>query len=202
MTLKLEELRVADEIVAHEGVFSCCVIGKTYTVYSHIDKLAIQCEIHSLDGWHYLTNNQLNYFTRFIQHNGGWIGVDLDCTLAIYDGWKGPYNIGAPIAPMVERVKAWIAAGRDVRIFTARVTERETNADGSEHDIAKVRACIEAYCLKHIGKVLPITNIKDWDMMELWDDRAVQVRPNTGIVLADELEAIKNAEAEPKYPNG
>lgn len=33
----------------------------------------------------------------------GWIGVDLDGTLAEYDGWKGPDEIGAPVEPMVER---------------------------------------------------------------------------------------------------
>lgn len=41
---------------------------------------------------------------------------------------------------------------------------------------------IENWCLKHIGKKLPVTNIKDFGMIELWDDRAVQVVPNTGEV--------------------
>ena len=54
----------------------------------------------------------------------GWIGVDLDGTLAEYNGWQGPANIGAPIPAMVERVKAWLEEGRDVRIFTARVGPR------------------------------------------------------------------------------
>ena len=39
----------------------------------------------------------------------GWIGVDLDGTLAEYLGWQGMGHIGEPIAPMVERVKAWLA---------------------------------------------------------------------------------------------
>jgi hypothetical protein len=30
---------------------------------------------------------------------GGWIGVDLDGTLAHYDGWKGIDHIGEPIKP-------------------------------------------------------------------------------------------------------
>lgn len=38
----------------------------------------------------------------------GWIGVDLDGTLAEYLGWQGMGHIGEPIAPMVERVKAWL----------------------------------------------------------------------------------------------
>ncbi len=39
---------------------------------------------------------------------------------------------------------------------------------------------IQAWCLEHVGEVLPVTPAKDYDMVELWDDRAVQVIPNTG----------------------
>lgn len=121
----------------------------------------------------------------------GWIGVDLDGTLAVYDGWRGPYHIGAPIPTMVERVKKWLEEGEDVRIFTARVTDSKTNTDGSEHDLEKVRRAIDRYCIEHIGQALPITNVKDWSMKELWDDRAVQVQTNTGVVLEEELRAAK-----------
>ena len=38
--------------------------------------------------------------------NRGWIGVDLDGTLAMYDQWAGAGHIGEPIPLMVERVKA------------------------------------------------------------------------------------------------
>ena len=51
----------------------------------------------------------------------GWIAVDLDGTLAEYHGWVNTFNIGAPIPVMAERVRSWIADGKDVRIFTARV---------------------------------------------------------------------------------
>jgi hypothetical protein len=34
----------------------------------------------------------------------GWIGVDLDATLAKYDGWKSADHIGEPIPAMVDRV--------------------------------------------------------------------------------------------------
>jgi hypothetical protein len=47
-------------------------------------------------------------------------------------------------------------------------------------DVAAVRAHIEMWCLRHIGVVLPITNQKDYGMIELWDDRCVQVITNTG----------------------
>ncbi len=35
--------------------------------------------------------------------NSGWIGVDLDGTLAHYEGWNGANHIGEPLAPMLER---------------------------------------------------------------------------------------------------
>lgn len=100
----------------------------------------------------------------------GWIAVDLDGTLAHYDGWKGIDHIGEPVPLMVARVKAWLADGRDVRIFTARV------ADGA----IETRTFIVEWCAKHIGQALPITNVKDFGMVELWDDRCVQIELNTG----------------------
>jgi hypothetical protein len=71
---------------------------------------------------------------------------------------------------MRTRVVRWIAEGRDVRIFTARVTD----------DRPEVIEAIEKWCQRHLGRKLPITNVKDHFMTELWDDRAVQVEKNTG----------------------
>jgi hypothetical protein len=104
----------------------------------------------------------------------GWIGVDLDGTLAHYDGWKGIEHIGEPIAPMVARVKQWLAEGVDVRIFTARIAGR---------DALTVENIINRWLLKHVGQMLPVTNIKTMSMIELWDDRAVCVERNTGRIL-------------------
>lgn len=105
--------------------------------------------------------------------SSGWIGVDLDGTLAEYTSGdfanKGPNFIGKPIQKMLDRVKQWLAEGKDVQIFTARAT------DGN-----LTRRAIAAWCIYHLGKELPITHCKDYDMIELWDDRAVQVIPNTG----------------------
>lgn len=102
----------------------------------------------------------------------GWIGVDLDGTLAQYDGWQGVEHVGAPVPAMLARVKEWLRLGGDVRIFTARASVRS--------DAAQAIAAIEKWCLQHIGVILPITNCKDYGMVELWDDRAVQVIKNTG----------------------
>lgn len=110
----------------------------------------------------------------------GWIGVDLDGTLAEYAGWQGPAHIGRPVERMLRRVKEWLAEGKDVRIFTARVSYDAGN-DERMAQASAARLAIEAWCGNHLGRVLPITNIKDYGMYELWDDRAVQVFPNTGV---------------------
>jgi hypothetical protein len=82
---------------------------------------------------------------------------------------------------MLQRVKAWLAAGQHVKIFTARVCEhgRLDDSDG-EPKTVDVITPIENWCLKHLGQKLPVTNVKDYYMIELWDDRAIQVIPNTG----------------------
>lgn len=108
----------------------------------------------------------------------GWIGVDLDATLAHYDGWQGPGHIGPPVPAMLARVRSWLQDGHpkygrvDVRIVTARVALPE-QAD-------EVVAAVEAWTLEHLGVALPVTNSKDLGMIELWDDRVVQVEANTG----------------------
>jgi hypothetical protein len=136
----------------------------------------------------------------------GWIGVDLDGTLAHYDGWKGADHIGAPIPAMVERVKGWLAEGKTVKIFTARAycppeptppfsIDRQSIGEEAATEIERVYAewkvrWTEVYCvvrpilhdwlLDHIGQALEVTCTKDYGMIELWDDRAVRVIPNTG----------------------
>lgn len=104
-----------------------------------------------------------------------WIGVDLDGTLAHYDGWRGPTYIGEPVGPMVRRVQEWIAQGRVVKVFTARVS------GGDGRDMQQVRNAIAAWTKRHIGVELTATCIKDYAMIELWDDRCVRVIPNTGM---------------------
>lgn len=111
-----------------------------------------------------------------------WIGVDLDGTLAHYEPGE-PYDptfVGEPIPLMVERVKGWIAEGREVRILTARM------AVDSPQEHWDVRSAIQDWCAAHLGKVLEVTCIKDHGMIELWDDRAVRVVKNVGTVSSQE----------------
>lgn len=98
----------------------------------------------------------------------GWIGVDLDGTLAHYDGWRGPEHIGKPVPVMLARVKEWVAQGVTVKIFTARCCIPE--------QVPPIREWLERYSLGG----LEVTNVKDFGMIELWDDRCVRVIPNTG----------------------
>lgn len=103
----------------------------------------------------------------------GWIGVDLDGTLANYDGWYGPAHIGEPIEPMVERVKDWLDQGLEVRIFTARASVPEY--------IPYVKKWLEKQGLPP----LTVTNEKDFGMICLWDDRCIEVVTNKGMPKLD-----------------
>lgn len=121
----------------------------------------------------------------------GWIGVDLDGTLAYWDVDVFP-EIGLPLPAMVDRVKAFLADGRDVRIFTARVgiVPELKNDAGQAADAAFAldqTAKIERWCQEHLGQVLPVTATKDFHMVLLYDDRCVQMVTNTGEALQDQL---------------
>jgi len=106
----------------------------------------------------------------------GYIAVDFDRTLAVYDHYEGPDKLGEPIPKMVKRVKKWLAEGKEVKIMTARVSHFNHNTD----EIQKARLAIQKWCIKHLGEPLDVTCEKDYEMIELWDDRAVGVIPNTG----------------------
>lgn len=115
------------------------------------------------------------------EKNQGWHGVDLDGTLAEYHGFTGVGGIGKVIEPMLARVKAWLADGEVVKIMTARA--------GDPNEIPEIEAWLEE---QGIGD-LEITNQKDYAMIDLWDDRVVQVVPNTGIPVT-EIEDDKDSE--------
>ena len=117
---------------------------------------------------------------------------DMDKTLAVYHKWSD--SVGEPIMPMVNRVKALLAEGKKVAIFTARVAEE----DGFlPEEIAEQRRIIQAWCVKHIGQELPVTAVKSRHFVQFYDDRAVGVVPNQGIIIGPEREA-----AEHPFPYG
>jgi hypothetical protein len=116
----------------------------------------------------------------------GWVGIDLDACLAHYGTRQWP-DIGEPVPAMLEIVKDLLAQGREVRIMTARVgnlfknhVTRAEYDDGVEQE-----RMVQAWCMKHLGRELPVTAVKDYDMACLYDDRAIQVEKNTGRLLGN-----------------
>ena len=104
------------------------------------------------------------------------IAVDLDGTLAktTTDG-----TIGSPIKAMVDRVNEWHNAGREVVIFTARGDAQYRN--------------IQAWLKNNGMPSLNVTNVKDAEMSEFWDNRAVHVEADTGNVCPGCAKALKKA---------
>lgn len=106
----------------------------------------------------------------------GWIGVDLDHTLAKYkSGYGTNHIVGEPIPLMVERVRDWLRAGYEVRIFTARWCFVE--------DRSKTEGAIHEWLAKLDLPPLRVTNEKDYEMVALYDDRAVCVEKDTGRII-------------------
>lgn len=94
-----------------------------------------------------------------------WIAVDLDGTLA-YSSSRG--RIGKPVPAMLERVKQAIEDGAEIRVFTVRA--------GTAQGKDAVREWLKTQGLEK----LDITDRKDAEMVELWDDRARRVVRNKG----------------------
>lgn len=109
-----------------------------------------------------------------------WVGFDLDRTLAEYNKYSP--TIGAPIKPMVDKLKSLLKQGKTVKIFTARV------GGGPGRDTDAARKAVERWCETHIGRRLEVTCCKDWGMVYFYDDRAVQVEPNTGRIIGEDWE--------------
>lgn len=114
-----------------------------------------------------------------------WIGVDLDGTLAKYDGYCGPLHIGDPVPEMVARVQQWLADGIKVKVFTARVYADPSDSERMT-EVLQARKAIVDWCKRHIGVELEVTCTKDYGMWQLWDDRAVRVVANTGKPCCEE----------------
>lgn len=146
---------------------------------------------------------------RELTERGGWIGVDLDGTLFTYHRWVGWNQFGEPIRPMIRRVLGWLRDGVEVRIVTARVglpfqhgtrDKKVLVHSGVRENFCRVTReafsdlmmveAIQAHCGRHgLPSTLRVQPHKDVEMIELWDDRAVQVIANSGLTLAEEQTA-------------
>jgi hypothetical protein len=69
--------------------------------------------------------------------------------------------------------------GYDVKVFTARVSVED------ERTKENIIDAIHTWLTKQAGlPILEVTNVKDFKMVELWDDRCVGVKANTGRFLS------------------
>jgi hypothetical protein len=113
----------------------------------------------------------------------GWIGIDLDRTLAEYHTER-PYNplkIGEPLWPMVNRISDWLSVGQDVKIFTARASGFDLDTAEGKAGLALVVDAIQTWLEKACRLPrLEVTCIKDYRCIQIWDDIAVPMVPNTG----------------------
>ncbi|HKK99144.1 MAG TPA: hypothetical protein VJ943_02760 [Desulfotignum sp.] len=103
-----------------------------------------------------------------------WTGVDLDGTLACDNLSAGMDRIGEPVPAMLTLVKKMLNNGIRVKIFTARA--------GDPEQIPIIRKWLKD---NHLPD-LEITNIKDFQMQRLYDDRCIQVERNTGRLIVDD----------------
>lgn len=102
--------------------------------------------------------------------------VDLDGTLAYDESYThDPHHIGAPVPPMLQRVKRWLAEGREVWIFTARLSNPDL-------DRSQTISAIQDWCEEQGLPRLKVTNRKDNRIVAYFDDRAYHVLRDQGIV--------------------
>ena len=96
--------------------------------------------------------------------------VDLDGTLAEYNGYHGPDHIGDPIEEVVSIVRDILDKDEfDVFIFT----ERANDPEAIPH--------VKKWCEAHFGRELPITARKDRRTVLIIDDRSMRVSQDNGI---------------------
>lgn len=116
------------------------------------------------------------------------VAVDMDGTLAEYDHWRGAEHLGHPIPEMVLKVKQLLKENVPVIIFSARVNPSDANPeDAMSATLAYIT--ITEWCKKVFGQVLPVTHEKSRHFTEIWDDRAKQVLPNTGVFIEELFDA-------------
>ncbi len=103
----------------------------------------------------------------------GLVGFDLDGTLAQAHGHNDWPAIGLPVLPMVRRAHFYIGRGQELAIFTARGGEPQQ------------QALVQSWLWEHLRLQCLITNVKRYDFVSFYDDRATHIVPNTGLTLVE-----------------
>jgi arsenate reductase-like glutaredoxin family protein len=129
---------------------------------------------------HRKTFKDISSESRKRKPDEGFIGFDLDGTLAEYHGWSSTGEIGKPIKKYISLLKNLIAKNFNVKIFTARVCQDDSQV-----------AIIEKWLEENGLPRLEITAVKDYRMSYIVDDRAIQVVRNTGMTLVEFFEEKK-----------
>lgn len=112
----------------------------------------------------------------------GWVGFDLDGTLAESEDDFDPNSVGKPIKSMVELAQGLMNEGVKVKIVTARAADR-----------SKIHV-VEDWAAENFVGDVEVTNEKDPGMRCLFDDRVVQVAKNKGLPIKERekyLEELK-----------
>jgi hypothetical protein len=127
------------------------------------------------------------------------IAVDLDGTLAFYDGWRDRSHIGDPLPGALEGVKALVEAGFKVTVFTCRCsheTHDEFTGGYSVEDSANiVRVWLKQHCFPE--EVAVFTG-RGKPFAECYlDDRALRVAPHEdALAWPQAILAIREAQQE------
>ena len=100
----------------------------------------------------------------------GWIGLDLDGTFAQSTARFDLDSIPPPNPYMVNILWRCLRSGYEVKVFTARAYEHETQVP-----------LIHNWLTEHKLPLLGVTNLKDKNMIALFDDRAINVNRATGV---------------------
>ena len=130
--------------------------------------------------------------------NDKWLAVDLDGTLAVYDGWKGEEHIGDLVLPIAEKIKQRVNDGWKVAIFTARVSGQASEAAHAERIIW---GWLEDNKIAHF--ISGITAVKGKHFTEFWDDRAIAVAKNHGFFKEEWLRSkLEIEQAKVKHLQG
>ena len=119
-----------------------------------------------------------------LKTKGPWVGFDLDGTLAEHGKYLGPGHIGQMIPKMKEILLEWIRQGFRVKIMTARMSHADSRDEA--------RSVIQDWLEDNGVPRLEVTCKKDYKMIRLYDDRAVQVIPNTGVTLEEVVTILKS----------
>ena len=112
----------------------------------------------------------------------GWVGFDLDGTIAQYTGYKGWQHIGEPIPSMINFIKKLRSMGIPCKILTSRAAAESRAVDGLTFE--QVEQVVQDWTEKYIGERLPVVSEKGCSMIVLFDDSVVQINKNTGCATA------------------